>query len=332
MLKQQAIWDAKYGADTWVTGYEINGVFLPREEALKEIYFRSYYAFLDAHPEMVRSLSSYSGVYNPHALLSDSTDIQAFCVESYMSDRGWSFGGQSLLPIGAYQPKKMTNRLKSKIESLGLSFNAKGKVVYPSLSYELSPFKVPCVLNSEMSIETFWQSDHKCLALPVSSYIPMVGDMFEVAPDGAVLCVTTNGIRNKNGDAVMGKGIAKVASTTLLPVNQETLIQEKLGHYLSRYGNRTFRLGLYRHVTSGKTFTLVSFPTKHHWRDPSDLALIEKSCEELLEMCSKFGWNEIYLPVPGSENGQLKWDSIRSVVSVLDSRFRLITKDHKLFG
>ncbi len=78
--------------------------------------------------------------------------------------------------------------------------------------------------------------------------------------------VTTNGMIRKNGNAVCGKGQALEAKKLFRG------LEALLGKYLMQYGNRAFYIGTYpmgEHLTS-----LVTFPTKHHYRDNSDLTLI----------------------------------------------------------
>ena len=80
-----------------------------------------------------------------------------------------------------------------------------------------------------------------------------------------IVCVTTNGIIKRDGTAVMGAGIAKTA-------NLRFKVAEKLADSLRTNGNVVSDLGTYYWKTS--RFHLVAFPTKHDWRNPSDLQLI----------------------------------------------------------
>lgn len=331
MLKKQAHWDETYGAGNWVTGYELPDGFKTRDEAIVEIYDKSYFDWLDRNPKFVDEILSYSGVYNPHALLSNSTDLQARSIERYIEIENLSFHGTRPLPVGAYQPKQMSPSVEAKVREMGLSVK-EGKIVYPKISYKLSPYSVPCILDPSKSIEAFWQSGIKCLAIIDSGYSILVGDVFELAPEGSVICITTNGEVKQNGDAVMGRGIALIANTSLKPISHHSSLSRRLANYLLEYGNRAFHLGKYTHVPTGKVFTIVSFPTKEGWRDPSLTPLISKSLSELLDMANRFGWENIYLPAPGTENGLLRWNDIQSLLVELDSRFTIITKDPTLFN
>lgn len=135
------------------------------------------------------------------------------------------------------------------------------------------------------------------------------------------VCVTTNGIIKADGRAVMGAGIAKQA-------NEYFQVDEKLGQYLKEYGNRAFNLGIYsrQYINDIAYFRLFSLPTKHHWKEDSDITLICKSCEQLMEMCDKFGIEKCYLTPPGCGCGKLNYEiTVRPWISmILDDRFIVV--------
>lgn len=135
------------------------------------------------------------------------------------------------------------------------------------------------------------------------------------------LVITTNGQIDKNGDVVMGKGNA-LEFKKLFPG-----IEKKLAGYLKQYGNRAFNLGNYRLQSSINgdyvDIKILTCPTKHNWKENSDLTLITKSCQELVEMCDKFKIETCFLPVPGCGNGGLNYKTIVKPVLelMLDDRF-----------
>lgn len=74
-----------------------------------------------------------------------------------------------------------------------------------------------------------------------------------------------------------------------------------LGDLIKKGGNHVYRFGEYR----GKS--LISFPTKNHWRDPSPLSLIRRSCTELIELWEKTVPRAIVrLPRVGCLNGGIR--------------------------
>lgn len=142
-------------------------------------------------------------------------------------------------------------------------------------------------------------------------------DIFTLPQRGEAVCVTTNGIVKQNGYAVMGKGIALQADNLFH-------VSYKLGQYLETYGNRAFNLGV---VTRDSIpFYLFSFPTKHHWKEDSDITLICKSAEQLVEMCNKFNVTKCYLPPVGCGCGNLNWENtVKPWLSqILDDKFIVV--------
>lgn len=124
--------------------------------------------------------------------------------------------------------------------------------------------------------------------------------------------VTTNGNIRKNGNAVCGKGQALEAKK-LFPD-----LEEKLGLYLRKYGNRAFYMGTY--LLRSHPMSLITFPTKHRYQNGSDLDLIIKSAHQLKKIAGKFSLSKIYLPPVGCGLGALDYNKqVRPVIqSILD--------------
>lgn len=132
-----------------------------------------------------------------------------------------------------------------------------------------------------------------------------------------IVCVTTNGIIKRDGTAVMGAGIAKTA-------NLRFKVAEKLADSLRTNGNVVSDLGTYYWKTS--RFHLVAFPTKHDWRNPSDLQLIEQSAKQLVVLANTNGFQHIFLTRPGCGCGQLNWETqVKPILTpILDDRFTIV--------
>lgn len=150
--------------------------------------------------------------------------------------------------------------------------------------------------------------------------IQNTGSLFYLPQNGhEAAVVTTNGVIRKNGDAVLGKGQALEAKK-LFPG-----MERQLGEYLRRYGNRAFYMGTRQvgeHLTS-----LVTFPTKHHYRDNSDLDLISESALQVKEIASKFQLTKVYLPLVGCGLGNLDYEKqVRPVLhqTLDDDRFVVV--------
>ena len=144
-------------------------------------------------------------------------------------------------------------------------------------------------------------------------------DIFYLPKTSEAVGITTNGITDKNGNAVMGRGIALQAKNLFH-------CEAKLGQYLKTYGNRCFNLGQYKR--GNEIFTLFSFPTKHHWKEDSDITLICKSAEQIMQMCDKFGITKCYLPPVGCGNGNLNWKTTVEpwLSMILDDRFIIVRR------
>lgn len=138
-----------------------------------------------------------------------------------------------------------------------------------------------------------------------------VADLWSYHQDGAWIGITTNGMTRRDGSAVMGAGLAKQAALRF------PTLPKLLGEALRQQGN---------HVMAWPEFRLVTFPTKHDWQRPSELALIERSARELLQVIRVQNLPTIVLPRPGCGLGQLEWDAVRPLLARLwDDRFVIVT-------
>lgn len=137
--------------------------------------------------------------------------------------------------------------------------------------------------------------------------IEIQGNIFDCSCDA--ICVTTNGIIKNNKEAVMGAGIALEAK------NRFPILPKILGQKILESGNKVHLL----YTTND--YCIVSFPTKHHWRDKSDLDLIKRSILELVGMTNEMKWSKVVIPRPGCGNGGLDWKDVKKYMIYLDDRF-----------
>ena len=142
----------------------------------------------------------------------------------------------------------------------------------------------------------------------------------------AVVC-TTNEVVKRNGELVMGAGIAKVFRDTfpILPFYWgEQLTQRKKrgdgGHLMMAHCSNVsnYKLGPY----------LIAFPTKYNFKDKSSLPLIDASMVELRFLVNIMNFSSVLLPKPGCSNGGLSWEKevFPSIKDLLDERFTIIDK------
>jgi hypothetical protein len=125
----------------------------------------------------------------------------------------------------------------------------------------------------------------------------VVGDLWETECEAR--CITTNGLTLRDGTAVMGVGVAKQAKI------RYPWLPKHLGRLLRARGNHVFDIG------SWEGARLITFPTKHDWRDPSDPNLIRKSCQELKKLGFK---GVVALPRPGCGAGGLTWAAVKPIL------------------
>jgi hypothetical protein len=125
--------------------------------------------------------------------------------------------------------------------------------------------------------------------------------------DRVWLCITTNGAIKKNGAAVMGAGLAKDAKQKF--PNIDSILGERIAYG----GNCVHRLKRIERTNKGTCIDVYSFPTKHHWRERSDLALVKSSASKLVqiyhEALDRKENNLVVMPRPGCGNGKLDWHS-----------------------
>ena len=131
-------------------------------------------------------------------------------------------------------------------------------------------------------------------------------DIWDCWNQGYTICITTNPIINSKGKAVMGRGLAFEISQKI------PTIQKELAEKLLEFGNVPILFEQHR---------IITFPTKHHWREKSDLELIKKSCDHLNDLLNEYNPKKgiVFLPVPGIGNGKLDKDL---VMPILEEKFK----------
>lgn len=138
----------------------------------------------------------------------------------------------------------------------------------------------------------------------------VVGNIWDSEAD--FICVTTNGVLNSKGNLVMGKGIALQAAK-MYPI-----LPTILGKHVKYHGNIPRIVPLENDTHLG----IINLPTKHHWRNPSDINLIIDSIKQISKMVNPD--NSIAMTRPGCGNGGLDWNYVKPKVEQhLDDRFTI---------
>jgi O-acetyl-ADP-ribose deacetylase (regulator of RNase III) len=140
--------------------------------------------------------------------------------------------------------------------------------------------------------------------------IEQTGNIFTEIGKANALCITTNGTTKTNGEAVCGRGIAQTAA------QRWPQFAKTLGNLITQHGNKVHI------ILTDKTTIIISFPTKHHWRNPSNTQLIHQSTQQLLNLANTQNLTRIALPRPGCQNGGLQWHTVKNILQpLLDNRF-----------
>jgi hypothetical protein len=157
------------------------------------------------------------------------------------------------------------------------------------------------------------------------------------------LAFTTNGFVKKNGEAVMGRGIAKEVATHF------PRIPRCLGDSIKYHGNHVQILR-----SGGIPTQFISFPVKpthrmcmpgkdeivEHMRDKfsigdvvpgwackAELGIILTSCRELMNLIVDCSLAKVVLNFPGIGAGELKYEDVKAILDhELDLRVTVVTK------
>lgn len=119
-------------------------------------------------------------------------------------------------------------------------------------------------------------------------------------------CVTTNGVVKKNSELTMGAGVALQANKKFPG------LARTLGKLVTELGNNVYVI---------EQLNIASFPTKHDWRYNSDIELIQKSCNQLVEVSKDY--DLVLLTRPGCGLGNLNWTQVKTVIEPIlkDDKF-----------
>ena len=145
--------------------------------------------------------------------------------------------------------------------------------------------------------------------------IEVKGDFWEVrqSKPNENYFIPTNTVIKANGEGVMGAGMAKQARTMYpwLPIH--------LGYILRTYGEVVKKLD--------RETKLYTFPTKHHYKDPSDLHLIRISLYQAY-VVSLMTKKDCYIPRPGCGYGGLDWKSeVKPLCKVYGDWLHIVSKE-----
>jgi len=133
-----------------------------------------------------------------------------------------------------------------------------------------------------------------------------MGNLWDLHHQGHWIAITTNGILKSDGRAVMGAGLAKQAAGRFPD------LPRVLGTHIRTCGNTPMAFPGMR---------IITLPTKHHFRDASDIGLIQESLRQVQGLLTQNQIDRLYCPRPGCGLGQLTWQQVRAAIApVVDYR------------
>lgn len=116
-------------------------------------------------------------------------------------------------------------------------------------------------------------------------------------------------VNTVNTVGVMGKGIA-LQFKKAYPNNYKM--------YREAYKKNELKIGRLfvtkdSNISSGEKI-IINFPTKKHWRSPSEYTYIEKGLDSLIEIIKEHHISSIAIPPLGSGNGGLDWGKVKTLI------------------
>lgn len=120
----------------------IAGQFVSQHDALDSVYYRSYEAHFERHPEDLEELVRTAKVLrNPHAEATTGVDLQVPAIMQYLDKHDLRLEGAEVVDIGTWKGQRSH-----------------------AISVRLSPLHIKCALKPKMTLENYWQRK-KCLAV-----------------------------------------------------------------------------------------------------------------------------------------------------------------------
>jgi len=145
------------------------------------------------------------------------------------------------------------------------------------------------------------------------------GDIWECWKEGSWIVVPTNGFVKRNGEAVMGAGLALQAKKRFLE------LPKRLGAYLMDHGNN---------IVFFNDRRLIMFPVKRFFSDLASIEIIERSARQLVEYINEnevFNDSDIkypiYLPKVGCGNGGLRWEDVKPILEEFMDESKFVVCD-----
>lgn len=147
------------------------------------------------------------------------------------------------------------------------------------------------------------------------------GDMWSVFGRTDMFLITTNPIINKQGLAVMGRGMAKQIADRFPRIRED----------LSRL------LRVYPHVNIGyigryDEQNVSCFMVKDHWKAEAKLPIIEESAKQLRDVARRNSAHRYDLNFPGIGNGRLPREAVLPLLTELPDNVHVWEYEYETVG
>jgi len=143
-----------------------------------------------------------------------------------------------------------------------------------------------------------------------------IGNMWNVFASVDLFCITTNSITRKDGELVMGRGIARQAKDKFPGLGLA------LGNAVANGGMRGRVYGLLL-SPSWPAKKLAAFQVKINWQAKAELEIIRVSAQQLGHFAKANPDKSIALNFPGIGNGRLDYDDVLEIVQNLPDNVTL---------
>lgn len=115
-------------------------------------------------------------------------------------------------------------------------------------------------------------------------------------------------VNTVNLAGVMGKGIA---------LQFKERFKNNYQLYRQACLNRTIGIGnslVVKEQYAGKDIFIINFPTKVHWRNPSEYIYVARGLDNLVDIITLYGIKSIAIPPLGAGNGGLNWGEVKKII------------------
>lgn len=118
---------------------------------------------------------------------------------------------------------------------------------------------------------------------------------------------------NSNCDAIVNTVNCRGVMGAGLALEFKLRYPDMFEQYVEDCSNGIVKIGELRTYRADDVL-IVNFPTKDHWREPSELWYIEKGLDYLVEHYREWGINSISIPPLGCSNGHLDYNIVRRII------------------